>query len=125
MLVDNLLKLFASQAQQAQGSGAQPWGSGHTINTSGGPHVVKCAGKEGPNPDLATDPTVEPTIFIQHKLGELQAPPGHDIIAFPLRDENGVAISNIPDDAWFTPEPGVTLDPNNLVCPFCGQPPVM
>lgn len=121
-MLDELLKALYPYAKLAQGKGANLWGAGHTINTSSAPYKVMCAGLKGPNPDLKKDPTVEPTILIQHVLGEIQAPPGHDVVAFPMRDENGKAISNIPDDSWFTLAPGMTFDPENPVCPKCGQP---
>lgn len=123
-MLDELLKTLAPQAYKSQGINSRNWGSGYVINTSGGPHEIKCSGLIGPNPRFVEDAAFNPPaeILIQHLLGRLQAPPGHDAIAFPMRDEKGVAISNIPDDAWFTLEPDMTFDPNNPVCPKCGQP---
>lgn len=125
-MMDALLKAMSPAAIKAQGKGKQPWGSGHTLSgTAEFPFVVKCAGTMQPNPDYdSTNPDSPQEILVQHDLAKLVPPEGHTIIAFPLRDDAGNAISNEPDDSCLTLVPGVTLDPNNPICPTCGQPPV-
>lgn len=126
-MMDALLKAMAPAAYAAQGGkrGGQPWGSGYTLSGSPAhPFVVKCAGTLQPNPEFLADPQAPAEILVRHDLAYLVPPEGHAVIALPLRDDTGKAISNEPDDSCLTLAPGVTLDPNNPICPTCGQPPV-
>ena len=110
-MLDAILKALAPLAQAIN---KQPWGSGYSLSCSvTAPYVLRCAGDP--------DPINIGGRINQHVLGWLVPTPGHDTIAFPLRDANGVALSNEPDDTCFSPAPRIVLDPKNMVCPFCGK----
>lgn len=92
-----------------------PLGTGHSLHMG---RKFMCAGKMGPNPDLAIDPTAEPEILIQHLLMTLIGVPEDG-------RESGVVPTERSDEATWELDPSQeAMDPTNPVCMICGQPPV-
>jgi|SRR5579872_1306932 len=75
---------------------------------------VKCRGLMAPNPDLATDPTVEPEILIRHVIATLD---DH----LPGAQAHAWNNEEFTDDLWIIDPSQTSIDWTNPTCRICGQ----